>query len=204
MSKAADDLAALYEELRDEIERLTKAEATDARTEYQDPTALDQIDRRFLVRSAFAFVDAMAYRLKQMGLEPGNVSKLSAAERALCAEESYELAQNGEIEARPARLRFLPNLRFAFRVAAKAESVDFSLDVSGEGWQAVRNGAPVRDRLMHPKLVDDLVVTDDEVRASLRAFIWVEEQITAWLVCVNERLEQELGALKAGINKPAV
>ena len=108
--------------------------------------------------------------------------------RTLCAEESYELSQNGEIELRPARLRFLPNLRFAFRVAAKAMEVDFSLDVSGSGWDAVRDGVRVRDRLMHPKRVDDLMVTDDEIRMCLWAFIWIQSEIIRWLLRLNPKL----------------
>lgn len=190
----------VHEELRDEIGRLARVESgPQGGTEYPDPASLNKIDRRLLARSVFAFIDAMAYQLKQDGLNYPVGNRLSSAERTLCAEESYELSQNGEIEPRPARLRFLPNLRFAFRVVAKAAEIDFSLDVSGSGWDAVRDGVRVRDRLMHPKRVDDLIVTDDEIRTCLWAFIWIENEIMRWLLRFNAKLRGEAERLMTRI-----
>lgn len=212
MAKADEELNDLYQQLRDELNRLARHSSDE-----DDPLRparldrLDQVDRRLIIRSAFATIDALAYRLKQVAFHSAGVSKLTAAERTLCAEESYELTSNGEAEIRTARLRFLPNLRFAFRIVAKAEGVDFSLDVSGAGWQSVQKGVQVRDRLTHPKSVADLMVTDDEARVAIAAFLWVEEQVRDWLSASvralqmeSERLQRELMALRGRGSTSAV
>ena len=92
-------------------------------------------------------------------------------------EEDYELDDSGAVRIRNARLKLLNNFRFAFAVAAKAADVDFRLDVGGPGWQALRETVPVRDRLMHPKRLTDLVVTENEVRKAMIAFNWAFDQM---------------------------
>lgn len=196
MAQAHTDLNALYQELRVELNELVSAHDTS-----QDPfrsvqpKVLTSLERRLVVRSTFAAIDAVAYRLKQVALEPKRVGQLTPGERALCIEESYELKEEGEVWVRPARLRFLPNLRFAFAVASKAENLSFALDVSTAGWQALRSGAKVRDRLMHPKTVADLTVSNEEIESVIQAFRWFEEQMVAWFEASTRALAARLVVL---------
>lgn len=197
MGQAHDELNALYQEFRNELNRLAGSPAEDL-----DPLdvsrlgSFDQVTRRLIVRSAFAAIDALAFRLKQVALQPDVSFRLLPAERAICAEEAYELDSDGQAQVRPARLRFLSNLRFAFAVAAKADDAAFSLELSGRGWQAVQKGARVRDRLMHPKSTADLLVADHEIRSCVEAFSWIEEQLIGWLEAGNRAKEERITALQ--------
>lgn len=202
---ASDELYGLYHEVRTELEWL--ASGSNGAVDPFRPLRierLDQTQRRLIVRSAFAGIEAIVFRFKQLALESQNASTLTPAERAICAEESYELGSRGQVETRSARLRLLPNLRFAFQIAAKVEQVPFVLDVSGQGWQALRAGLVVRHRLMHPKRIADLRVSDEEAEFSIQAFLWVEEQVRDWLLAENavltvrlDRLLEEKAALEA-------
>jgi hypothetical protein len=167
----------LFAELSKEIDLVAKVLPTKPWTikKYADPATFSQVERRLLVRSVFSFIEALIYRLKVGTLIEGP-GKLSAGEVALVKEEDYELDDSGTVKIRRARLRFLSNFRFAFKVAAKASEVDFDVDVSGGEWQALRDALSVRDRLMHPKLAADLMVTDDEVRNAMKAYHWTLDQ----------------------------
>jgi hypothetical protein len=193
---AEDELVALYAALREEIDRLAGAkEYDDGSGEYPDPETLNPIDRRLLVRSVYSFVEAVAYRVKQDAAHHAS-SELNAAERALCAEQSYDLNSKGQPETKKAKLRTLSNLRFAFDVAARAYGAPFVLDVSGHGWLALEQGLAVRDRLMHPKVVADLNVTDLEIRTAMKAFHWIHRQLLDLLKSQNAALEDQVTQLR--------
>lgn len=127
-------------------------------------------DRRALVRSVFAFVESMLFALKQEALHHSSI--FSPAELALLREESYELGDDGEAWIRPARLTLKRNLKFTFIAFAKAWRTRSRLDLSDAGWQNFQSALKVRDRLMHPKRIADLDVSDDEVRMVNHASVW--------------------------------
>lgn len=199
LKPASGELRAMHLELSTEIAVLAKAEPSDSdrATRFPDPAKLSQLERRLLTRSVFSYVEAMCFSLKQWALSSHRAGNLTNAERALAAEESYELADNGCPVVRTAKLRLLANIRFAFHVAAKARNVSFALDASGRGWQALQRSHGVRDRLMHPKRTSDLTVKDAEARDVLGAFIWFSAQIVSLLLEIVAANEAEIAALRA-------
>jgi hypothetical protein len=197
-SKITNEISALYEELRREIEILGKAQSSSPNvpTRFADPADLTDVDRRLLVRSIFSFVEALSYSLKVLALSSTDSSSLGPGERMLAAEEGYELSTSGCVETRRAKLPTLGNVRFAFDILAKVEGGDFSLDVSHQGWQLLQRSIKVRDRLMHPKALSDLHVSNEEIRSALRAFIWFESQIVNVLIATVESVEAKVKEAK--------
>jgi hypothetical protein len=197
----ARGISALYTELRYEIELLGKARGADPNgpAVFPDPVCLNDIERRLLVRSIFAFVEALTYSIKTLTLTSLDIWKLSTAERSLAADECYDLSTSGSVTTRRAKLHTLANIRFAFDILAKVEGNEFQLDVSQGGWQLLQRSMKIRDRLMHPKAASDLRVSDEEIRDSVRAFMWFEKQLVRLLlVTINavrgqhSRLMEEL------------
>lgn len=187
-------LEELYATLRHEVECLAKAKrVSDTEpTFFPDPIVLNEIERRVLVRSIFAFIEAVVFGIKMFALDdPSSRKSLSRAEVMIAEEEEYQLDDAGNVVTRPARLRFLSNIRFAFKVFAKVSDADFNLDVRGVGWQSLQRALKIRDRLMHPKKIEDLNVSDDEVREALQAWIWFENQVTLILIKVVRSLQSQ-------------
>lgn len=56
--------------------------------------------------------------------------------------------------------------------------------------EALVNGIPVRDRLMHPKKALDLVVTDDEVNGVMKAYKWILAETVSLTESMLERQSQ--------------
>ena len=171
------ELGLFIKELYAEVDWLAKPSPSNGVLHYPDPIHLSLIERRLLVRTVFAFIEAVMFNLKITAVGSKRADSFSAGEMALAKEEDYELDDSGAVKIRSARIRFLSNFRFAFTVAAKASGSDYKIDVGGTGWQSLRDTVPVRDRLMHPKRVADLAVTDEEIRSLMRAFEWVEKEL---------------------------
>jgi hypothetical protein len=192
-------LESMWSEMRREVETIARARQADPGepTAFPDPVTLNAIERRVLVKSVFSFIEALAFCMKAWALaESTGKTVLTDAEKALAGEQSHELTERGGPVTRRARLRTLSNLRFSFHVLGKATASSFQLDVSGAGWQHLRDSLVVRDRLMHPKKVADLHVTDEEIRGALQTFIWFESQFTLLLVSVVRALQAEVSRQK--------
>jgi hypothetical protein len=204
--KIAAEISSLWTELHSEIALLAKVEhgEPDAPATFPDPIGLNNVERRLLIRSIFSCIDALTYSLKQLALNANDAFKLDLGERMLATEETYELSSSGHIATRRAKLQTLANVRFAFDLLAKVDEHDFRLDVSQHGWQLLQNSLKVRDRLTHPKKLIDLEVSDEEIRAALRAFSWFESQVVLALLtslASTRKRSQEIKAVVTAVER---
>ena len=131
-------------------------------------------ERRQFIRSMFAVIEAAVWLLKQDALEQhgGGRVTFSTSELALLAETAPALQEDGTARDAPAQIRFAPHALFAFKTHARAYSYDNVLDVSDHHWELMRRSARVRNRLMHPKHLASVHVSDDELSDASRALRW--------------------------------
>jgi hypothetical protein len=137
---------------------------------------LSQPERRMYVRSTFAAIEAWIYVMKQMALgwhpDP-NCLTISEAERLFAQEHEYRLTDSGEVETRRTKISLEANLRFGFKLLAKAGSVPSVLDVSGSEWQSLKRAIKIRDRITHPKSISDFNISDEDYNDVSVGFGWV-------------------------------
>jgi hypothetical protein len=192
LSPDGEQFGELYLALRLDVDALAGGVTHDGQVLYPDPARFEQATRRQLVRTIFAFIEGCTYRLKQSGLVRESHVATADGEYAIANEVSYDLNDAGEVVARAARLRFLPNIRFAFAFYGRAYGRTFHLPVDGAGWQSLRSSAHVRNRLMHPKDRQSVEVTDREVRDALHAFSFMNDQMEAILALSVVALSRSL------------
>lgn len=208
---ALDELEQLHAALRKDVETILKcpSNSTDGKPHeltIPDPRALSPFERRSAIRAMFALFEATTFRLKQAAAQAPGPSLLASSEHVLAREEAYDLTDKGEVQVRPARLRFLSNLQFAFRVFAKSRGATYSLPIDSPGWKALKESVTVRDRLTHPKTHRDLTVSDHEIRTAVEAYTWfiaqtlmVAVKVARALIATNQALKQRLAQAKAHI-----
>jgi hypothetical protein len=125
------------------------------------------------VRSVFAFIEGILHRMKRTAAHLGDTLRtLLIAEMIMLDGMSFDIDDKGEVVARPVFIKFLNNIKFSFRVYSKSIGSSFALNLEGNGWRKLRDAVKVRNRLMHPKMITDLDVTDVEVEATKKAFDW--------------------------------
>ncbi len=126
---------------------------------------------RQLIRAAFAYIEGLTFSVKitaaNMCLQRG--IEISPAERYMAAEVEYELNDKGEVVECPARIRLTQSIRFAFALIEKAQNVTAQFDASGQWWSCLKQAIRVRDRLMHPRMHQDLDVSSDELLTVINA-----------------------------------
>jgi hypothetical protein len=152
----------LWAELRRDVEAARAAMASND----------TQFARRQFVRATFAKLEGLTSTLKQLCLR--SPTTYSPAETALLCEETFSLDDKGEPRVSASHLKLAANIRFAFCMYARSCNVRFSLATSESGWNGLKLAMVVRNRLMHPRKLEDLAVSKAEVEAASRASAWID------------------------------
>jgi uncharacterized membrane protein YecN with MAPEG domain len=128
-------------------------------------------NRRDLVRAAFAAIEGLHWQLKRDVLKNG-LGKLTAHEYAAMAEESYSVDDRGNVSSIPRFLPITTAIRLVVQVVQRYRP-SYKVDFSHAGWSNLKSAVEVRNRLVHPKTLEDLAVTDSEIRKTISGFCWV-------------------------------
>lgn len=150
--------------------------------------------RRELVRAAFAAIEGLHWQLKRDVLAHG-LSNLSAHEYAAMVEETYSVDDRGNVNTFPRFLPLTTAIRLVVNVVRRYRP-DYSLDFNHVGWANLKAAVDIRNRLVHPKTVEDLNVSDDELKKAMSAFAWI-------LALVIEVLRETHVAAKGHYPPPA-
>jgi hypothetical protein len=140
----------------------------------------DEFWRRMYVRAAFACIEGMMYRLKEVAHAAHNSKKcsFSGKELALIKEESF--------------LRFMDNIEFVFSITARAIDSDHRLPVGDNEWDLMRKASKIRNRLTHPKTSSDLIVSVDELHIVGRSFDWLSVQMVELMFGLRQPKSPEI------------
>lgn len=194
------DLEDLYETLREDIDILAKAIAADDGTyRYPDPALLQQTERRHLVRSVAAFVEAMLFQIRQLLLSSPSITEQETSLLLALAEKQIEVTEAGYVREKNMKIATLTSLKFTLRTFDAVFKTNKFPDFSGKNYQMLVNTFGVRDRLMHPKMKTSIHITDDEVRDVLVGFVWVNNVLASVLATTAKDLHARLKAAVTGI-----
>lgn len=139
-----------------------------------------QFWRRAFVRGAFGLFEGFAASLREMLAHPFSKSPMTVenAVTFLCLTETgVRLDHTGKVDPDTLRLKFSSHLAFTLRLYARSMRVNDQF-YSENGWHELNMLVRVRDRLMHPKRADDLLISDEEIELADRCLTWFNDVIS--------------------------
>jgi hypothetical protein len=148
----------------------------------------NQFWRRTFIRTLFATIEGINYQFKRLALCVADCSalKLDTATETLLKEESYELKNNGQVKTSKAKLRTADNLLFSWNIVGVVCEVTNKVDQSGDDWQNFIESIKIRDRITHPKHLEDLNISDSNSETIFRTYFWFESNITTALQLLDK------------------
>lgn len=180
----------LWNTLNDDVENL----------EAQLKTLDSQATRRAYVRSVLAHLEGVVFGLKQQALTRA-VETLPDAERALLAEEAYDIDSKGNVVSKASFIRLEANIRFAFSAFGRSQGAVYTMPVGEHEWASVLKSIHVRNRITHPKHHNDLTISDDELKAVRLAFEWFGKKHRQVVKVVTEASFKRSGMTEAQIRR---
>ncbi|MGG4095304.1 hypothetical protein [Paenibacillus lautus] len=140
-----------------------------------------QYNRRTYIRTAFAAVEASSYLLKQHCINENNGEVYSEAEIALLNDETYFLNNKAEASVRQNFLPVADNFKFAIKMYLKLNP-NKELELDTLGWDYFKKAIAIRNKIVHPKLLDDFVISDSELKIVEKAYVWVVSKVMYVLI----------------------
>lgn len=165
----------------------------------------DQAARRDFVRTVFAAIEGWLLDYRQGVQESiANIRDLSSAEEAAFAEVTYTLTETGKLREQTRFFLMTTMFRFATRLVEQ-ECGQTIVDFSSTEWQKFSEAIAIRNRVTHPKSINDLNISADEIATVQAAYEWlltaifdVESQLTTKLAIHLKVLKEVVEALKSG------
>ena len=139
-----------------------------------------QFARRTALRTCAALIEGVVHQITAFALqEAENAPDLFSSEDVLILKEvSVSLNQKGEIEERANYQKLNPKLIHSVRCFLKVFEEEYSPDTSLHGWEALGQFLKIRNRLMHPRNIDDLFVSDEDFEISKKANDWFGDTLS--------------------------
>ncbi|WNO54603.1 hypothetical protein [Stakelama saccharophila] len=165
----------------------------------------NQAHRRNLIRSNFAVLEGVVWEMKESVREAADhLGELTSLADLAFRDRIYAVNDKGDLVERFQPMGLLTAIRYTGKQAQKI-APELVIDFSGEGWSCLRSAIKVRNRIIHPKTGEDLLVTSKNLGDLSLALKWVltitEDTMKAMIVVrreFNEKLTELLSLLKAG------
>ena len=205
-----DDSLQLLNDLN-EVFATLYADLGKCREELQRDLA-SQYHRRLVIREFCTVVEVNAYHFKRLSLYSTRKmipdikaathvankdevlapfwDSLSPAELMILEECSPALDESGTASTKRMFPPTDPNIRFAFAIYLKVIKTGVHVDFSGKGWSAMKTTIAVRNRLTHPKRLEDIAVSDDDLAKLVQANDWLLQARSDMMSAANAVLER--------------
>ncbi|MCG8911001.1 hypothetical protein [Pseudomonas sp. DP-17] len=165
---AKSELSALY--------LCLKSDATIS-LENIDPLRSGFEDRTY-VRTVFSMFEGVAYATRQYILAQAAAGryKISTQEHDLLSEQTYILDGKGKIKEKENFLQFIPGFRLTISVLGRCLGrEEYVAGAFGHHmYDSFQNGVKIRNRIIHPKLTNDLMLSRAEVATVKEAHEWFD------------------------------
>lgn len=128
--------------------------------------------RRELVRTTYSAIEAQTWQLKMFVIDHVLKKKASIHEISALREESYAINDKGEIYMQPRGYSLKVSLRLVVAIL-KNHEIPIPIDFSSAEWQNIDQVLKIRNRVIHPKSMSDISVSEDEANRCYQAFIYI-------------------------------
>lgn len=128
--------------------------------------------KRNFVRALFAWIEAVSYLMRQHVLQEARKEMLteeSVPTLLAASERSYYIDGNGDVVQTRLKTRSSNSLLFSLKSFAEGMGLSLTIDRGGHNWQAYSRALKIRDRLTHPRSVEDLELTEADIEVAREA-----------------------------------
>lgn len=146
-------------------------------------------DRRNALRAIISAMEGTAwiYRMhvlsvaQSLGISTPNL-EFAFSETSLFVNEQGELKEQQRVVSTTAMIRLATNI-------AKDMCAGLNVDFSDVGWQRLRSAIKLRNRITHPKAVEDLAISQQDLDAASAGFDWFLTNVVAVMEATLKELK---------------
>ncbi|MBB3860154.1 hypothetical protein GGQ88_001415 [Novosphingobium hassiacum] len=158
-----------------------------------------QAARRDLVRNLHAAIEGAVWAFREhVRSTAKSLDVLSRHEEIALSEESIQVSERGTVSAQRRNLTLVSTIRLTTKIAVRLNpTLTPSFDTTD--WANFRSSVATRNRVTHPKAMDDLVVSADDASSSIAAFYWLIELVVTGMETTNAAMRGYVRGLAEAI-----
>jgi hypothetical protein len=134
--------------------------------------------RRTYVRTAFAYLEGTCFGMRQICADANDVQGIVK----LTPDEMLYVLELPQANGKTKWIRSEDVVKDSFKFCAQVLHRDFKLNLSSPGWMALCQSKIIRDRLAHPKRVQELELSDKEVAETHEGLEWFLAELDRLIV----------------------
>jgi hypothetical protein len=119
---------------------------------------VDDFHSRQFIRAVFAYLEGASFAIKLWAVHKLSGENRISQEEVWTANETAFEVRNGNVIEKTAKIRLDENITYAFALLDRLHGIGPTLDKSLEWWASLQSSIKVRDRLTHPRRIEDLDV----------------------------------------------
>jgi hypothetical protein len=152
--------------------------------------------RRTFVRTVVSSFEAELFILKSNLLSycKKNDFLISPQEELFLDSKKYELNENGQLKEKLYQQKVKDEIKFVFNSICRIQGFTLKQDFENQGWQDLCNVIKIRNRLTHPKSLEDQYVSSVEVSQCENAWQWFNRNVIGFSF-------QQIAFYKAELNR---
>jgi hypothetical protein len=153
---------------------------------------------RTLIKTVGSYVEAEVFLLKQELLRFCEREKIEINPEVdlFLNNRKFELGSNGKLKERIHQARVRDEVKFIFNQISMFKGQEQVAGFEIDGWNKLISTIEVRNRLTHPKSIDDLKVSEQEIKDSDDAFSWFVDNVVGFIRQDRAELERRLKGIK--------
>lgn len=121
---------------------------------------------RNFVRALFSWIEAVSFLMRQHVLQElrrETLTEESIPTLLAASERSFYVDGQGDVVQAPLRTKTSNLLLFSLKSFAQTLDLPLTVDRGGRNWQTYSRALKIRDRLTHPKALEDLELTENDI-----------------------------------------
>jgi hypothetical protein len=138
------------------------------------------MEKRNLVRAAFAAIEGFLWKLQGELLNTALGNELSEAERGYLREDVPWLTEKGEVKTKTSKTTLKQRVYLTAKLVARMRP-ECVVDLNAEAWHDLLRSLDLRHRLTHPKTVEDMEVSQEELRQTISGLGFFTTQLVSTL-----------------------
>jgi hypothetical protein len=152
-----------------------------------------QVWRRTYYRTFFAYLEGQAHALKQLFLFYDWWTVDLDTEYKIRNQRRIQ-NKDGSIKIVDSYIPLVQNIKLLFKAFAVASDIEPIILYDDKSWELLAKAASVRNRIVHPKKSEDLVITDEEIRLIKYVGGWF---LSNSALLLKKRVQSDIKTIKA-------
>ncbi|MDO7086676.1 hypothetical protein WNY51_06635 [Pseudocolwellia sp. AS88] len=158
---------------------------------------------RSLIKTVVSFYEAQVFTLKNELIEFCDENNISIPPEILMFLKNlkYEIKDNGNIKEKYFQTTLKAEIKFIFNQICNLQNFELKFGYDDVRWSQLLRTIEVRNRLTHPKALNEQVVTKDEVEDCVVSLVWFYDNTTSFIKQHSENLDQQIQNYKVALGE---